>query len=176
MRCPTWCHRRPVETPSSGCWWTVRVEEDVHGVAVWGEDGRQEVIWMRRFQIRVATAPVHQGCPIPFYDFDKVAWTGGRITVTRINCKASELQPQHLPTLYFYPLRFLEVVRITLRVVWRGDNTCEVQSSQLNSTKGTFQLIISTSLTLAATAVCRANRCRLPESWSSGRVRDTGKA
>ena len=104
----------------------------------------------------VAAAPVHQGCPVPFYDFDIVAWAGGRITVTRINFKVGKLQPQHLPTLYLYPICPLEVVRIILGVVWRGDDTCGKQSFKLNSTKRTFFTFVSKSLTLAATTVCRA--------------------
>ena len=47
-------------------------------------------------------------------------------------------------------------------VVWRGDNTCG---------KETFWQL-SSPLTFAATAFCRA-KCWLPDSSSSGRVRDT---
>lgn len=158
MRCQTWCHLRPVETPSSACSRAVRVEEDVHGVRICGEDWRQEVPRMRWvYTTGVAAAPVHQGCPVPFYDFDIVAWAGDRITVTRINLKEGKLQPQHLPTLYLYPICPLEVVRIITGVVWRGDDTCGKQSFKLNSAEGTFSTIVSRLLTLAATAVWRAN-------------------
>ena len=61
-------------------------------------------------------------------------------------------------------------------MVWRGDNTCGKKSFKLNSTKRTFLKLVSKSLTLAATAVARAVCCHLPESGSSGRVRDTSKA
>ena len=155
MRCQTWCHLRPVETPSSACSRAVRVEEDVHGVRICGEDWRQEVPRMRWvYTSGVAAAPVHQGCPVPFYDFDIVAWAGGHI-VTSINLKAGKLQPQHLPTLYLYPICPLEVVRIITGVVWRGDDTCGKKSFKLNWTKRTFLTFVTKSLTLAATAVCR---------------------
>ena len=156
MRCQTWCHLRPVETPSRGVSRAVRVEEDVHGVRLCGEDWRQEVPRRRwTYTSGVAAAPVHQGCPVPFYDFDIVAWAGGCIMVTNIKLKAGELQPQHLPTLYLYPICPLKVVRITFGVVWRGDDTCGKQSFKLNWTKRTFLTFVSKSLTLAATAVCR---------------------
>ena len=139
MRSQTWCHCCPVETPSRACSRAVRVEEDVHGVRLCGEDWRQEVPRRRWTYSGVAAAPVHQGCPVPFYDFDIVTWAGGSIaTVTGINLKAGELQPQHLPTLYLYRLCPLQVVRITFGMIWRGDNTCGKQSFKLNSTKGTF--------------------------------------
>ena len=171
MRCQTWCHCRPVETPSRPCSRAVRVEEDVHDVRLCGEDWRQEVPRTRGRYIRVAAAPVHQGCPVPFYDFDVVAWAVG--TRTKKNLKAGELQPQHLPILCLYRLHPLQVVRITFGVVWRGDHTCCKQSFKLNSTKGN----IFESLTLAATAVWRAKWWPpLPESGSSGRVGDTSKA
>ena len=112
---------------------------------------------MRRCWVGVAAAPVHQGCPVPFYDFDIVTWAGGSIaTVTGINLKAGELQPQHLPTLYLYPICPLEVVRIITGVVWRGDDTCGKKSFKLNWTKTTFLTFVTKSLTLAATAICRA--------------------
>ena len=133
------------------------MEEDVHGVRICDEDWRLEVPRMRwTYTTGVATAPVHQGCPVSFYDFDIVAWAAGHIIVTSIKLKAGELQPQQLPTLYLYPICPLKVVRITLRVVWRGDNTCGKQSFKLNSTKKTFFTLVSKSLTFAATAVCRA--------------------
>ena len=100
------------------------MEEDVHGVRLCGEDWRHEVISMSwRHTSGVATAPVHQGCPVPVYDFDIVAWAGGRVRWI-INLKVGELQPQHLPTLYLYGISPLKVVRITFGVVWREDNTC----------------------------------------------------
>ena len=72
----------------------------------------------------VAAAPLHQGCPVPVYNFDIVAWAGGR--VIRINLKVGELQPQHLPTLYLYGVSSLKVARITFGVVWRDEDTCVV--------------------------------------------------
>ena len=83
-----------------------------------------------------ATSPVHQGCPVPFYDFDIVAWAGGRVTVTRINFKAGELQPQHFLIRDLYRLCPLKVGRIIFGVVWRGDNTCGKAVFQVELKKG----------------------------------------
>ena len=104
------------------------MEEDVHGVRLCGEDWRQEVPRRRwTYTSGVAAAPVHQGCPVPFYDFDIVALLAGdRVTGTRINLKVGELQPQHLPTLYLYGVSSLKVARITFGVVWRDEDTCVV--------------------------------------------------
>ena len=102
------------------------MEGDVHGVRLCGEDWRHEVIGMSwSYTSGVATAPVHQGCPVPVYDFDIVAWAGGRVRWI-INLKVGELQPQHLPTLCLYRICPLKVVRITLGVVWRDEDTCVV--------------------------------------------------
>ena len=49
----------------------IRVEEDLHSVAPGRYDWRQEVRGPR--WIRVAAAVVHQGCPVPIRDLDKVA-------------------------------------------------------------------------------------------------------
>lgn len=140
----TWCHRCPVETPSSGFSGGVRVEEDIHGVGLCGED------WWHL----VAAARVHQCFPVPFHDFDGVALAGDLIPgITRINCKAGELQLQQLPALCLYPLCLLKSARIIPWVVWRADDTCGKQSLKLNPTKGTLSIIVSISpLTLAATA------------------------
>ena len=92
----------------------IRVEEDLHSVAPGRYDWRQEV--SRKRWIRVAAAVVHQGCPVPIGDLDIVAWAGGDITSP--NFKVGELQPQYLPTLHFYYLCFVVVVRIVARVVW----------------------------------------------------------
>ena len=141
----TWCHRCPVETPSSGFSRGIRVEEDIHGVGLCGEDGWQVV----------AAARVHQCSPVPFHDFDGVASAGDHIPRrTSINCKAGELQFQQLPALCLYPLCLLKSAGITPPwVVWRADNTCGKQSLKLNPTKGTLSIIVSISpLTLAATA------------------------
>ena len=86
-----------------------------------------------------------------------VPWAVEHIIVAGINSKAGELQSQHLPTRYLYRLCLLVVVRIIFGVVLRGDNTCGKQSFKLNSAEGTFSTIVSTLLTLAATAVWRAS-------------------
>ena len=108
----TWYHCTPAETPASCCITAIRVEEDFHSVAPGRYHWRQEV--QGRRWIRVAAAVVHQGCPVPIRDLDKVVLTGG----SPVNSKAGELQPQYLPTLHFYGLRLVEVVRIEARVVW----------------------------------------------------------
>ena len=82
------------------------MEEDLQSVAPGRYDWRQGE----------AAAVVHQGCPVPIRDLDKVTWAGGDITSP--NSKVGELQPQYLPTLHFYGLRLVEVVRIGARVVW----------------------------------------------------------
>ena len=174
-RLQTWCHRRPVETPTSSSTTTIRVEVDVHGIGLCRDDWRHEVMGMGRRDCGVATAPVHQGCPVPICDFDMAAWACVN-GITDPDSKVSELQPQYLPTLYLYCLCLVEVERVVARVVWRGDNTCGRQSFKLDSTKGIFLTIFSTSLTLVATVVCSAKWRDLPDSGSSGRVRDTSKA
>ena len=146
----TWCHRCPVETPSIAFSRGIRFEEDIHGVGLCGEDRWQGV----------AAARVHQCCSVPIHDFDGVALAGDRIArITRINCKAGELQLQQLPALCLYPLCLLKSARITPRVVWRANNTCGKQSLKLNPTKGTLSIIVSISpLTLGATAFCWTKR------------------
>ena len=117
QRCQTWCHCRPVETPSTACSRAVCVEEDIHGVGLCGED------W---WKVTGAAAPVHQGCPVPIHDFDVVALAGDRIPRrTSINPKVGELQLKNLPALCLYPLCLLNVARITPRIFWRADNTCD---------------------------------------------------
>ena len=115
----TWCHRDPAKTPPSLCMIGIRVEEYFHCVGF-----RCDGWWLEvpgRRWIRVAAAVVHQGCPVPICDLDKVGWAGGDIAggaITSLNSKVGELQPQYLPTLHFYGLCFVEVVRIVVRVVW----------------------------------------------------------
>ena len=150
-RLQTWCHCRPVETPTSLCTTAVRVEEDVHGVGHGRYDWRLEVTARSWTTVVVAAALAHQGCPVPICDVDVVVGTHR----CRPNSKEGELYPQDFATLHLYCLCFINVVRIFSRVVWRGDNTCGTQSFKLNSTKGIFLTIFSSSLTFAATAVCR---------------------
>ena len=95
----------------------IGVEEDLNSVAPGRYDWRQEVIGIRWISIRVAAAVVHQGCPVPIRDLDKIAWAGGDITANP-NSKVGELQPQYLPTLHCYGLYLVKVVRILVRVVW----------------------------------------------------------
>ena len=82
-------------------------------------DWWQEVPGIKWISRGVAAAVVHQGCPVPICDLDKVACAGGDINSTaNPNSKVGELQPQYLPTLHYYGLRFVEVGRIESRVVW----------------------------------------------------------
>ena len=109
----TWCHCAPAKTPSNTCMIDIRVEEYFHCIGSrcdsWWLEVQGRIIW-----IRVATAVVHQGCPVPIGDLDIVEFTGG----FPLNSKVGELQPQYLPTLHFYPLGLVKVVRIVVRVVW----------------------------------------------------------
>ena len=91
------------------------MEEDLHSVAPGRYDWRQEVIGIipiRWISIRVAAAVVHQGCPVPICDLDKVD-TGGE----PVNSKVGELQPQYLSTLYMYCLGFVDVGKVVAWVV-----------------------------------------------------------
>ena len=93
------------------------MEEDLNSVAQGRYDWRQEVNRRRWSDRGVAAAIVHQGRPVPVCDLDKVAWAGGDI-ITNMNSKASELQPQYLPTLHLDALCLVDVVGIVVRVVW----------------------------------------------------------
>ena len=106
----TWCHRRPAETPTRLCLTAIRPEEDHHGVAVGHDDWRQAE----------AAALVHQGFPVLVFDLDMVACA----VAAGPNIKLGKLQPQYLPNLNLYPLCPLNVSRVVVGVVWRGDNTC----------------------------------------------------
>ena len=117
----TWCHRTPAETPTKMCTITICVEEDLHSVAPARYDWRQKVRGRRWISSRVAAAVVHQGCPVPICDLDKVD-TGGE----PVNSKVGELQPQYLPTLHLYDLSPVEVGRIVLRV--NSSTFCDFQS------------------------------------------------
>ena len=122
-RLQTWCHRCPVETPTSSNTTTIRVVEDVHGIGLCRDHWRHEVIGRIRSDCGVATAFVHQGCPIPICDFDMAAWAFVNISADS-NSECGELQPQYLPALYLYSLRLVVVERVVAGVVWRRDNTC----------------------------------------------------
>ena len=63
-----------------------------------------------------AAVLLHQGCPVPIHDFDKVKT--GRWITNQMNSKVGELQPQNLPVLHLYSVRLLKVVRVKVRVVW----------------------------------------------------------
>ena len=92
------------------------MEEDLHYVGPGCNDWRQEVIGMTWIKIGVAATVVHQGCPVPIRDLDKVAWASGDITSP--NFKVGELQSHFLPTLHFYGLYLVKIVRIVFGVVW----------------------------------------------------------
>ena len=170
-RIQTWCHWRPVETPTIPWPTAIRVEEDVHGVGHARYDWRQEVTGRSWTTVGVAAPLAQQGCPVPICDLDIVVGT----TICKPNSSEGELYPQNFPTLHMNCLCLIEVVGIFFRVVWRSDNTCLKQSFKLNLTKDRFLIIFSAPLTLAATAVCRTSWGDLPESGSGGRVGDTSK-
>ena len=158
----TWCHCRPVETPTIACTTAIRVEEDVHGVGHARYDWRQEVTGRSWTIVGVATALAQQGCPVPICDLDIVVGT----TICKPNSSEGELYPQNFPTLYLNCLCPIEVVGILVRVVWRGDNTCGKQSFQLNSTKGIFFFDNFPCITHP-----RCHRCLQDKLGRSARVR-----
>ena len=112
----TWCHSTPAETPPRISTTAICVEEDLHFVAPSCYYGWQEVGERGWILSGEAAALVHQGCPVPICDFDKVACAGIEST-TRPNRKGGELQPQYLPTLNLYRLCLVNVVRIVVGVV-----------------------------------------------------------
>ena len=90
------------------------MEKDLHSVGPGCYGFRLEVIGPEA-EIEAAGL-VHQGCPVPIRDLDKVVWAGGDIT--SINSKVGELQPQYFPALHDQGLRLIKIVRIVARVVW----------------------------------------------------------
>ena len=60
---------------------------------------------------------MHQDCPVPIGDFEKVARAGGDIVSTGRNRKVGELQPQYFSTLYMYCLGFVDVGKVVAWVV-----------------------------------------------------------
>ena len=108
MKTLTFFHGPPTKTPSIRCPAFISVEIDLNFVSFGCYD-----LW-----VGVAAAVVHQSCPVPIGDLDKVAWAGGDITMAIRNSKVGELQPQYLATLHFYCLRLVEVVRVVVRVIW----------------------------------------------------------
>ena len=136
-RLQTWRHRCPVETPASSTTTTIRVVVDVHGIGLCCDHWRHEVTGRIRRDCGVATAFVHQDCPVPICDFDMAAWAFVNISADS-NSKLGELQPQCLPTLYLYSLCFVDAGRVAAGVVWRRDNTCGRYSFKLNSSRERF--------------------------------------
>ena len=92
------------------------MEVDLHCVGEAGYDRRLEVQGIRWISIRVATAVVHQGRPVPIGDFDKVA-RAGVDTTTNPNSKVCELKPQYLPTLHSDLFNIVKAVGIVSRAV-----------------------------------------------------------
>ena len=105
----TWCHSTPAETPTgaisnipiynlisalfSGNISAVCVEDDLHSVALGLDCWWLEVPGMQWINIGVTAALMHQDCPVPINDFEKVARAGGDIVSTGRNRKVGELQP-----------------------------------------------------------------------------------
>ena len=122
------CRCTPAETPTRPSTSGIRVEEDLHSVALGRYDWQCKVIGRRWRPCRGTAAVVHQGCPVSISDFDKVPLTGG----FPVNSEGGELQPQYLSAFYFYGLRLVKVVRMVVRVVRRGNITCGKESYQLS--------------------------------------------
>ena len=112
---------------------------------------------MRRIHSGPAAALVHQSCPVPIGDFDKVAGTCVHwCLATSPNIKAGELQPQRHPACHFYDFCDVNIVRVEfIWPVWRADISCGKKFLTLKSK--------ASQLTLDAAAFCRAKRvCWLP--------------
>ena len=67
-----------------------------------------------------------------------VVWAGD---IRKNNIKVGELQPQYLPTLHFYGLRLVEVVRIVVR----DTRDCEVLSTIAAAVVLTFVVAVQLS-------------------------------
>ena len=106
------------------------MENNFHPVTNGGYRWRQEVKGRRWRRGGEAAFVVHQRCPIPIGDRDKVTRTGGEIFANP-DGKAVELQPQYLPFLHFYDFCSVDVVWIAARVVRRGDISCGKNSFKL---------------------------------------------
>ena len=117
----TWCHCTPAETPTRLCIIAICPKKDVHCVGGRRDVWRQEEKGTGWFDWGVATAVVHQGCPVPICDLDMVPLT----IRSPPNSKVGELQPQYLSTLHLNCLGLLKVVRVIARVVWWSKNTCK---------------------------------------------------
>ena len=75
----TCCHCTPAEAPSTGGAFTVGMENNFHPVTNGGYRWRQEVKGRRWRRGGETASVVHQRCPIPISDRDKVTGTGGEI-------------------------------------------------------------------------------------------------
>ena len=75
----TCCHCTPAEAPSTGGAFTVGMENNFHPVTNGGYRWRQEVKGRRWRRGGETASVVHQRCPIPIGDRDKVTGTGGEI-------------------------------------------------------------------------------------------------
>ena len=170
----TWCNRNPAQSPSISCIYVICVEMNFYSVAPRINGWRQEIPVIRWFKRGTAAAVVHQRCPVPIGDFDIVAfWAGDDtgITLTTPDIKVGKLQFQCFPAQYFYCFCLVDIVRIVVRIVWGGDNTCKkLEVNNIFITK-------PSPLTLAATSFCRTKWVyRLPDWFSSGWIKNTSKA
>ena len=108
----TWCDCTPAETPPSPSIIAICVEDDLHCVALACDDCWQLEVPRRRWVfLREPAALVHQGCPVPINNFDKVEILTLRLEFT-YNFEEGELQNQYLPAFHLYFHQFLNVVGI----------------------------------------------------------------
>ena len=125
----TWCHCGPAQTPSSLRTSTpIHVEEDNHCVASSCYGLWLEVLFVWSWFWGGAAALLHQDCPVPIGDLDKVVLTVG----SPFNFKAGELKPHYLPTIHFQCVCPITIRRVAARVVWWGDNTCDKRNIFVN--------------------------------------------
>ena len=71
-----------------------------------------------------ATALPHQGCPVPIHDCQVVTATVSTLTIP-LNVECIEFDRNEQSLVNMYRLHSIKVVRVAVRVVWRGDNACE---------------------------------------------------
>ena len=137
------------------------MEDDIHSVAPCCYYGWQEVEGRGWIQRGDAAALVHQGCPVPICDFDKVASADIEST-TRPNRKGGELQSQYRPTFDLYRLCLVMVVRIVVGVVWRGNDTYGKESLIISSSRKCCQIYLHHSPWVPQPSAGQSISCQNP--------------
>ena len=103
----TFFHGLPTKTPSIRCPAFISVEIDLNFVCFGCYD-----LWLG-----VAAAVVHQSCPVPIGDSDKVGGAGGD-SATNKDGKGAEFKPQYLSSVHNDLFYFVDVIGICARMVW----------------------------------------------------------